>query len=96
MNYNSKNFDLIKNSFINMENNTPLLYSKTIIYVLNEYEEIFSNMPFSNYGLLNYKNLDPDYYPIDQANINEEVVKQIVQSSSIYKLSRYRYIRNVS
>ncbi|WP_435949693.1 hypothetical protein [Psychrobacter sp. DM8] len=78
MNYNLKDFDLIKNSFINMENNTPLLYSKTIVHVLNEYEEIFSNTPFSNYELLNYKNLDPDYYPIDQANISEERVKLLV------------------
>lgn len=78
MKYNLKDFDLIKNSFINMENNTPLLYSKTIIYVLNEYEEIFSDTPFSNYGLLNYKNLDPDCYPIEQASISEERVKLLV------------------
>ena len=78
MKYNLKEFDLIKNSFINMKNNTPLLYSKTIIYVLNEYEEIFSSMPVSDYGLLNYKNLDPDCYPIEQASISEERVKLLV------------------
>lgn len=78
MKYNSRNFSLIKNSLIKIENNTPLSYSKTIIYILNEYEEIFSKTPFSTYGLLNYKNLDPSLYPIAQTNITEEEIKLLV------------------
>ena len=65
-----KIFNAIKQRFANDKDFTPLLFAQTIINILNDYENIFSQPPFADYDLLDYKDLDLAEYPINYSVFN--------------------------
>ncbi|CAM4086527.1 hypothetical protein PSAR109036_08255 [Psychrobacter arenosus] len=64
---NPKIFNGIKKRFSDMEVITPREFAQTILDVINDYEAVFSQPPFSDWGLLAYKDLDLNEYPINHS-----------------------------